>query len=85
MDIAKDRLYISSLDSFRRRSCQTVLAIAVENLAKAIAPVLSHMAEDIWQSLPYETGYKSVFESGWVETKDEWKQPDMTGILGYHS
>ncbi|MDJ0534443.1 MAG: isoleucine--tRNA ligase [Xenococcaceae cyanobacterium MO_207.B15] len=77
LDIAKDRLYISSLASFRRRSCQTVLAVAVENLAKSIAPVLSHMAEDIWQSLPYETGYKSVFESGWVETKEEWKKPDM--------
>ena len=73
LDIAKDRLYISSLNSFRRRSCQTVLAIAVENLAKSIAPVLSHMAEDIWQSIPYETGFKSVFESGWVTINDEWK------------
>ena len=76
LDIAKDRLYISSLDSFRRRSCQTVLAIAIENLAKAIAPVLCHMAEDIWQALPYDTGYKSVFESGWVETK-EWRVGDV--------
>ncbi|VEP15160.1 Isoleucine--tRNA ligase [Hyella patelloides LEGE 07179] len=73
LDIAKDRLYISSLGSFRRRSCQTVLAVAIENLAKSIAPVLSHMAEDIWQSIPYETGCKSVFQSGWVETKEEWR------------
>ncbi len=73
LDIAKDRLYISSLNSFRRRSCQTVLAIAVENLAKAIAPVLCHMAEDIWQALPYDTGYQSVFQAGWVEIKDEWR------------
>ena len=73
LDIAKDRLYISSLGSFRRRSCQTVLAVAVENLAKSIAPVLCHMAEDIWQSLPYDTGYKSVFESGWVDIKEEWR------------
>jgi isoleucyl-tRNA synthetase len=77
LDIAKDRLYISSLDSFRRRSCQTVLAIAIENIAKAIAPVLCHMAEDIWQALPYDTGYKSVFESGWVETKAEWHKPEL--------
>jgi isoleucyl-tRNA synthetase len=75
LDIAKDRLYISSLNSFRRRSCQTVLAIAVENLAKAIAPVLCHMAEDIWQALPYDTGYQSVFQAGWVEIKDEWQKP----------
>ena len=63
LDIAKDRLYISATDTLRRRSCQTVIAIAVENLARAIAPVLCHMAEDIWQYLPYPTPYKSVFES----------------------
>ncbi len=77
LDIAKDRLYISSLDSFRRRSCQTVLAIAIENIAKAIAPVLCHMAEDIWQALPYDTGYKSVFESGWVTLEEEWHKPEL--------
>ncbi|MCZ8160511.1 MAG: isoleucine--tRNA ligase, partial [Microcystis sp. LE19-196.1B] len=66
IDIAKDRLYISDPNSFRRRSCQTVYAIALENLAKAIAPVLSHLAEDIWQFLPYKTPYLSVFESGWL-------------------
>ncbi|MGB3670456.1 MAG: isoleucine--tRNA ligase, partial [Phormidesmis sp.] len=37
LDIAKDRLYISSANSARRRSCQTVLAVAIESLAKAIA------------------------------------------------
>ncbi|MBE9169617.1 isoleucine--tRNA ligase [Pleurocapsales cyanobacterium LEGE 06147] len=77
LDIAKDRLYISHRDAFRRRSCQTVLAIAVESLASAIAPVLSHMAEDIWQFLPYKTPYKSVFESGWVKMKPEWHKPEL--------
>ncbi|MGF1676737.1 MAG: isoleucine--tRNA ligase, partial [Rivularia sp. (in: cyanobacteria)] len=55
LDVGKDRLYISSENGSRRRSCQTVMQIALENLTKAIAPVLSHMAEDIWQFLPYET------------------------------
>jgi isoleucyl-tRNA synthetase len=72
LDIAKDRLYISDLNSPRRRSCQTVLAVALENLAKAIAPVLCHMAEDIWQYLPYKTPYKSVFEAGWVKLEEQW-------------
>ncbi|PSB01723.1 isoleucine--tRNA ligase [Merismopedia glauca] len=78
LDIAKDRLYISAEDSLRRRSCQTVLQIALENLARAIAPVLSHLAEDIWQYLPYETPYKSVFQSGWVQLEDSWKQPELS-------
>jgi isoleucyl-tRNA synthetase len=77
LDIAKDRLYISDLNSFRRRSCQTVLAVAIENLAKAIAPVLCHLAEDIWQFLPYKTAYKSVFESGWIEMQPQWQKPEL--------
>jgi isoleucyl-tRNA synthetase len=77
LDIAKDRLYISDLNSPRRRSCQTVLAVALENLAKAIAPVLCHMAEDIWQYLPYKTPYKSVFEAGWVKLEEQWKNPEL--------
>jgi isoleucyl-tRNA synthetase len=79
LDIAKDRLYISSSNAVRRRSCQTVLQIALENLAKAIAPVLSHLAEDIWQFLPYETSHKSVFESGWVKLDPSWNQPALAG------
>lgn len=77
LDIAKDRLYISAPDAFRRRSCQTVLAIALENLATAIAPVLCHMAEDIWQYLPYPTPYKSVFERSWVKLDEKWHNPQL--------
>ncbi|QSJ21100.1 isoleucine--tRNA ligase [Nostoc sp. UHCC 0702] len=77
LDVAKDRLYISATDAFRRRSCQTVLKIALENLARAIAPVLCHMAEDIWQYLPYKTPYKSVFEAGWVQLEEKWHNPEL--------
>ena len=77
LDIAKDRLYISAADSLRRRSCQTVIQIALENLAKAIAPVLSHMAEDIWQFLPYPTPDKSVFQSGWIKLDPQWQAPEL--------
>ncbi|RCJ39322.1 isoleucine--tRNA ligase [Nostoc punctiforme NIES-2108] len=77
LDVAKDRLYISAKDAFRRRSCQTVLKIALENLARAIAPVLSHTAEDIWQYFPYKTPYKSVFEAGWVQVEEKWRNPEL--------
>ncbi|HEY9826043.1 MAG TPA: isoleucine--tRNA ligase [Stenomitos sp.] len=77
LDIAKDRLYISAADAPRRRSCQTVLWVALENLTRAIAPVLSHMAEDIWQFLPYATPHKSVFAAGWVTMKPTWTQPEL--------
>lgn len=77
LDIAKDRLYISAPNAYRRRSCQTVLAYALENLASSIAPVLCHMAEDIWQYIPYTTGYKSVFERGWVQLDQKWHNPKL--------
>jgi isoleucyl-tRNA synthetase len=80
MDIAKDRLYISTPNALRRRSCQTVYWYALENLAKAIAPVLCHLAEDIWQYLPYHTPYKSVFESGWVQLEQNWHNPELAAF-----
>ena len=80
LDIAKDRLYISAPDSPRRRSCQTILALAVKNLAQAIAPVLCHTAEDIWQYLPYQTPHKSVFESGWVKLEPLWHEPELAAF-----
>ena len=65
LDVAKDRLYISAVDEVRRRSCQTVIHACLEGFAKAIAPILPHMAEDIWLNLPYEASTSSVFEGGW--------------------
>jgi isoleucyl-tRNA synthetase len=83
LDIAKDRLYISDPNSPRRRSCQTVMAIILENLARAIAPVLCHMAEDIWQNLPYEKPYNSIFEAGWVKLEPQWvENPDLPSKWG---
>jgi isoleucyl-tRNA synthetase len=77
LDIAKDRLYVSAAASFRRRSCQTVLHLVVEHLAVLIAPVLCHMAEDIWQNLPYAVAEASVFERGWPAVPPEWRNPTL--------
>jgi isoleucyl-tRNA synthetase len=64
--VAKDRLYISAQDDFRRRSCQTVLAALLEQLSVAVAPILPHLAEEVWQNIPYEKPTLSVFERGWI-------------------
>ncbi len=77
LDIAKDRLYVSGASEFRRRSCQTVLALVVERLAGLIAPVLCHMAEDIWQNLPYPVVETSVFERGWPTAAEAWRRPEL--------
>ncbi len=72
LDIAKDRLYVSAKSQFRRRSCQFVMSKIVENLAVLISPVLCHMAEDIWQNIPYSTNEKSVFQRGWPVYPNSW-------------
>jgi isoleucyl-tRNA synthetase len=82
LDIAKDRLYVSAAGSFRRRSCQTVLALVVERLAGLIAPVLCHMAEDIWQNLPYPVAEASVFERGWPTVPASWRDTSLEAPVG---
>ena len=77
LDIAKDRLYVSAPNQFRRRSCQFVLSKIIENLAVLISPVLCHMAEDIWQNLPYKVQEKSVFQRGWPSIPSDWKNIDI--------
>ena len=82
LDIAKDRLYVSAPNDFRRKSCQFVLSKIIENLAVLISPVLSHMAEDIWQNIPYEINEKSVFQRGWPKLPSQWKNSEIeTNIL----
>ena len=83
LDIAKDRLYVSAADAQRRRSCQTVLALVVERLAGLIAPVLCHMAEDIWQNLPYAVDETSVFERGWPTAPQQWHDPALEQPMGH--
>ena len=78
LDIAKDRLYVSAPADRRRRSCQTVMSLIIERLAGMIAPVLCHMAEDIWQNLPYEVEETSIFQRGWPTVPAEWRDPALS-------
>ena len=48
-ELCKDRLYADGADSRERRAVLTVLAVALETVTKAIAPILPHTAEDIYQ------------------------------------
>ncbi len=77
LDIAKDRLYVSAPTDRRRKTCQTVMSLIVENLAVTISPVLCHMAEDIWQNLPYSVPEDSVFFRGWPKIPDSWRDQSL--------
>ena len=81
LDIAKDRLYVSSSSQFRRTSCQFVLSNIIENLAVVISPVLCHMAEDIWQNLPYGVEEVSVFQRGWPNIPITWRDDNISAKI----
>ncbi len=81
LDIAKDRLYVSSKSDFRRRSCQTVLSLVIEKISGLIAPVLCHMAEDIWQNIPYKLEEVSVFQRGWPKPPEEWRNNSLNNHI----
>ncbi|WJZ86927.1 hypothetical protein VitviT2T_006340 [Vitis vinifera] len=77
-DVAKDRLYVGGTTSFTRRSCQTVLAAHLLSIVRVIAPILPHLAEDVWQNLPFQYTNEDgsiaefVFESRWPALNEKW-------------
>ncbi|RVW55724.1 Isoleucine--tRNA ligase, chloroplastic/mitochondrial [Vitis vinifera] len=64
--------------SFTRRSCQTVLAAHLLSIVRVIAPILPHLAEDVWQNLPFQYTNEDgsiaefVFESRWPALNEKW-------------
>ncbi|XP_052207169.1 isoleucine--tRNA ligase, chloroplastic/mitochondrial isoform X2 [Diospyros lotus] len=77
-DTAKDRLYVGGSASFTRRSCQTVLSAHLLSIVRVIAPILPHLAEDVWQHLSFQcitedgSNAKFVFESRWPALNQRW-------------
>jgi len=79
LDILKDRLYTTGIDSQARRSAQTAMYHVLEALVRWIAPVLSFTAEEIHQQMPggrsdsifLETWYDGLFEMDNAATERE--------------
>ena len=73
LDVIKDRLYASGKDWKARRSAQTALHTLAETLARLLAPVLPHTAEEVWDYLKLsdkaESIHLSAFPEGQVGTK----------------
>ena len=52
LDVTKDRLYTMPVDSHGRRSAQSAMYAIVQVMVRALAPILSYTAEEIWHELP---------------------------------
>ncbi|PHJ19899.1 isoleucyl-trna synthetase [Cystoisospora suis] len=63
-EVAKDRLYVSSPDGVRRRSCQTVLAVVLLTLLKLLGPITPHLAEEAFLRLPSQIRTHLRFATG---------------------
>lgn len=69
---------ISGRVSYTRKSCQTVLAAHLLYLVRAIAPIMPHLAEDIWQNLPFQHTLEDgsvaefAFDLKWPDKNEEW-------------
>ncbi|KAM5163437.1 isoleucine--tRNA ligase, mitochondrial [Mantella aurantiaca] len=76
--VIKDRLYCEEEKDPKRRSCQTVLSEALDIVVRSIAPILPHLAEEVFQHVPYRKAEdQSVFHGGWMVSNSVWKKPGL--------
>jgi isoleucyl-tRNA synthetase len=64
LDIIKDRLYTTRVDSSPRRSAQTAMYHVADAMVRWLAPILSFTAEEAWSFLP-GVRTESVFLNTW--------------------
>jgi len=70
LDIAKDRCYVAAPDEPRRQTCQATMWAILMDMARALAPILPHTVEDLWQCLRKDGKLPSgapisIFQNGW--------------------
>ncbi|KAF4084477.1 hypothetical protein AMELA_G00129100 [Ameiurus melas] len=75
--IIKDRLYCDAEDSLGRRSCQTVLEEILDGVTRSIAPILPHLAEEVYQHAPGHDKGETLFRSGWIKSSSVWRKPGL--------
>ncbi|KAM9842397.1 isoleucine--tRNA ligase, mitochondrial isoform 2-T2 [Aulostomus maculatus] len=75
--IIKHRLYCDPKDSLGRRSCQTALEEILDGVTRAIAPILPHLAEEVYVHAPGHDKGETLFRSGWIKSSPVWKRPGL--------
>lgn len=59
------RLYCEDAADPKRRSCQTALAEILDVVVRSFAPILPHLAEEVFQHIPYRKGKDPRSRSAW--------------------
>ncbi|KAL8566840.1 hypothetical protein ACOMHN_052238 [Nucella lapillus] len=74
----KDRCYCGKKDSVDRRSCQTTQYHVLKTLSVAAAPILPHLAEEVYSHMPASAKQTDLlFQGGWLEVEKAWHNPDL--------
>uniref|UniRef100_A0A1A8MEG1 Isoleucine--tRNA ligase, mitochondrial n=2 Tax=Nothobranchius pienaari TaxID=704102 RepID=A0A1A8MEG1_9TELE len=75
--VIKDRLYCDAEDSLGRRSCQTALEEILDGLTRSVAPILPHLAEEVYLHTPGHEKGETLFKSGWIKSSSVWRRPGL--------
>jgi isoleucyl-tRNA synthetase len=73
LDILKDRLYTTGVNSHARRSAQTALWHIAQSLLRVMAPTLSFTAEEAWAVFAGPEAYSASDET--IFTQTYWELP----------
>jgi len=80
LDVLKDRLYTSAPGDRARRSAQAAMFELAAALARLMAPILSHTAEEIWRHLPAAARkVESVHLADWPQADPKWVDEALAG------
>ena len=69
LDILKDRLYTSGVNSVARRSAQTALWHITQSLLRTMAPILSFTCEEAWQHFCSPAEFAASDETIFTQTR----------------
>ena len=86
LDILKDRLYTTAVDSPARRSAQTALWHIAHALLRIIAPILSFTAEEAWAVFAGQQAYADSDETIFTQTLWQFPAvPDGAALLAKYA
>ncbi len=80
MDILKDRVYTWRADGIERKSAQTVYYHVANNVIRAMAPILSFLAEETYGYMK-DKKFDSVFLENFPMPVQTWKKPELDGLF----
>jgi isoleucyl-tRNA synthetase len=81
LDVLKDRLYAERPDGPDRRAAQFVLARTHSVLARLLAPIMPHTAEEVWDFTPALADKPaSVHLADWPEPDPSWDDPQRDAV-----